>query len=455
MTPARRTGVIRPPTRPRGLSRRHFALALPSALLASGCAAPHQGTGRPGDPIVLTLLSHYASGELKAALQGPVDEWNATHDRVKVRTKAVEFTDLLTTFMVRQAAGQGADILHPYCLWNGQLVRAGVLRPAPPEHAEEIRRGYGEAAVGAASVGGEVYGYPTEMQTYALYYNKRLLRESGAAGPPHTWRELEETAYRTARRDRYGNTLVQGFGLSTYDDSTTVGQTLALLNAAGGRFVAADGRSTAIDSPAGRAVFGLEHRLVTRGASAPGVNVYQAFPSGQVAMVVGAGWWTGSLKSLMGSAYRDVGVAPVPVPEAHDERATLCTGFMLGVNTACRFPREAWQFLSWLNARKAGVKGVSKGARATRMSTLQVSVGSLTGRADDMRALLGAGGDPNLRPFLDALAYAVPEPNVPGAQQAKSLLRKNIEALWTGQQSVDEALRTTRRQVDQEVARSW
>ncbi|MFF4119977.1 ABC transporter substrate-binding protein [Streptomyces sp. NPDC001714] len=428
------------------LSRRHFALGLPSALLA-GCAAPHQGTGRPGDPVVLTLLSHYASGELKKALQGPVDEWNALHDRVKVRTKAVEFTDLLTTFMVRQAAGQGTDILHPYCLWNGQLVRAGVLRPAPPEHAAEISRGYGTAAVGSASVAGRVYGYPTEMQTYALYYNKRLLREAGVDGPPRTWPELEETAYRTARQDRYGNTLVQGFGLSTFDDSTTVGQTLALLNAAGGRFVSADGRRTAIDSPPGRAVFDLERRLVDRGASAPGVNVYQAFASGQVAMVISAGWWTANLKALMGAAYRDVGVAPVPLPAADGRRATLSTGFMLGVNTASQHPREAWEFLRWLNAEK--VRGT------TRMSALQASVGSLTGRADDMRTLLGTGGDPNLHPFLDALAYAVPEPNVPGAQQAKSLLRKNIEALWTGQQTVDEALRSTRRQVDQEVSRSW
>jgi multiple sugar transport system substrate-binding protein len=454
---------------PRGLSRRHFALALPSALLVSGasgvsgCAAPHQGTGRPGDPIVLTLLSHYASGELKEALQGPVDEWNATHDRVKVRTKAVEFTDLLTTLMVRQAAGQGADILHPYCLWNGQLVQAGVLRPVPSEHAEEIRRGYSAAAVGAASVGGTVYGYPTELQTYALYYNRRLLREAGIDGPPRTWRELEDAAYRTAKRDGYDNTLVQGFGLSTYDDSTTVGQTLALLNAAGGRFVSADGRRTAIDSPAGRAVFDLEHRLVAKGASAPGVNVYKAFASGQVAMVVSAGWWTTNLKDLMGPDYRDVGVAPVPVPEAGDRPATLSTGFMLGVNTASRFPHEAWEFLHWLNTEKVSVKGAGKSTgqaagkavTATRMSALQVSVGSLTGRADDMRTLLGEGGDPNLHPFLDALAYAVPEPNVPGAQQAKSLLRKNIEALWTGQRSVDEALRVTRRQVDQEVSRSW
>ncbi|MGW3111421.1 ABC transporter substrate-binding protein [Streptomyces sp. NPDC001091] len=437
--------------RPGGLSRRRFALALPTALLA-GCAGPRQGTGRPGDPIVLTLLSHYASGELKAALRRPVDEWNATHDRVKVRTKAVEFNDLLTTFMVRQAAGQGADILQPYCLWNGQLVRAGVLRPAPPEDAAAIRRGYGAAAVGSSSVGGEVYGYPTEAQTYALYYNRRLLREAGITRPPRTWRELEDYAYRTTRRDRYGNTLVQGFGLSTYDDSTTVGQTLALLNAAGGTFVSEDGRSTAIDSPAGRAVLDLEHRLVSRGASAPGVNVYKAFQSGQVAMVISAGWWTGSLKAQMGDAYRDVGVAPLPVPKLGDERATLATGFMLGVNTSSRHPREAWEFLRWLNTERASVR---EGATATRMSALQVSVGSLTGRADDMRALLGAGGDPNLRPFLDALEYAVPEPNVPGAQQAKSLLRKNIEALWTGQQSVEGALRTIRRQVDQEVSRSW
>ncbi|MFE9451086.1 ABC transporter substrate-binding protein [Streptomyces sp. NPDC006739] len=456
MTPSR-------PGRTAGLSRRHFALALSSALLGSGCAAPHRGTGRPGDPIVLTLLSHYTSGALKAALQRPVDEWNATHDRVRVRTTAVEFTDLLTTLMVRQAAGQGADLLHPYCLWTGQLVRAGVLRPAPPEHAGEIGRGYREAAVSSASVAGRVYGYPTEVQTYALYYNRRLLREAGVERPPRTWRELEETAYRTARRDRYGNTLVQGFGLSAYDDATTVGQTLALLNAAGGRFLSPDGRSTAIDSPAGRAVFGLEHRLVAQGASAPGVNVYQAFPSGQVAMVVGAGWWTGNLKALMGRGYRDVGVAPLPVPGAGDERATLSTGFLLGVNTACPHPREAWEFLRWLNSAKvsgtstgkeAG-KGAGNGMAATRMSRLQVSVGSMTGRADDMRTLLGAGADPNLRPFLDALAYAVPEPNAPGAQQAKSLLRKNIEALWTGQQSVEEALRSTRRQVDQEVSRSW
>lgn len=171
-------------------------------------------------------------------------------------------------------------------------------------------------------------------------------------------------------------------------------------------------------------------------------------------MVVSAGWWTGSLKTEMGQAYRDVGVAPLPVPESDGRRATLSTGFMLGVNTASEHPREAWEFLRWINTEKVSVKSAKKGATATRMS-------SCRWRSAPDRPRRGHADTPGRRqrsepaPFLDALAYAVPEPNVAGAQQAKSLLRKNIEALWTGQQSVDESLRTIRRQVDQEVSRSW
>ncbi|WP_281066902.1 extracellular solute-binding protein [Streptomyces inhibens] len=424
--------------------------------------------GRRGAPVTLTVLTHYASEPLASALQTVVDAWNATHRRITVRTAAVKFPDLLTTYMVRQAAGQGADIIHPYCLWTGQLVRAGVLRPVPPTATRQIRRDFTPAAVAASSVHGTLYGYPTEVQTYALYYNKRLLRQAGIDGPPGTWQELEDAAYRTARRDRHGNMLVQGFGLSRADDASVVGQTLALLAARGGTFLTSDGRRTAIGSAAGRDVLDLERRLIDRGAADSGISLLRAFPSGQVAMAINAGWWTASLRGAMGADYREVGVAPVPGP-APDDRGTLATGFLLGVNAKSRYPGEAWEFLHWLNGVRAPAarpgRSAGGGVPVSRMSALQVSVGSMTGRADDMRALLGGdgerdadgrgGGDRNLGPFLDALRYAVPEPNGPRAQQAKSLLRKNIEDVWTGRASVDAALRTAGRQIDQELSRPY
>ncbi|MFK8850570.1 extracellular solute-binding protein [Streptomyces sp. Ac-502] len=436
--------------------RRVLAGLAGAAVTAAGCGAPDRsGSGRPGDPVVLTLLSHYATEPLKSALQRAVDSWNAGHDRVHVRTTAVRFQDLLTTLMVRQAAGQGADIIHPYSLWAGQLAQAGVVRPAPPEDAARIDRGFARAAVRAASVRGRIIGYPTEVQSYALYYNKRLLRAAGVDGPPRTWRELEETAYRTARRDRHGNTLVQGFGLSRTDDATVVNQTLALLASRGGSFLQADGARSALDSPAGRAVFALERRLIDRGASDPGIDLMKAFPAGRVAMAVSGGWWTGSLKQTMGRDYRDVAVAPVPGP-APGNRGTVTTGFLLGVNAKSRYPREAWEFLRWLNDEvvPAGPRaGRAAAVRATRMSVLQMSVGTMTGRSRDMRGLLAAGGDPNLGPFVDALDYATPEPNGPRAQKAKALLRKNIEQMWTGRLSPDDAVRNAVHQVDQELSR--
>ncbi len=427
-----------------------------AVLAVGGCASPSDGSG---GQVTLTVLTHYASEPAKSALQAAVDAWNATHWRVQVRTAAVPFGYLLTTFMVRQAAGQGPDIIHPYGLWTGQLVRAGVLRPAPREVARVIRRDFFPAAVAAASADGTVYGYPTEVQTYALYYNRRLLREAGIDRPPRTWREMEDAAYHTARQDRHGNLLVQGLGLSWGSQLAAADQALALLAARGGAFLTPDGRRTAIGSAAGRDVLDLQRRLIVRGAATPSTSLTRAFPAGQVAMVIYAGWWRARLKDEMGADYREVGVAPIP-GRARGDRGTLLNGFLLGVNARSRHPREAWEFLRWLNAEPALTAGAGGDAErrvaVSRMSALQMEVGSMTSRAADARALLGRegmGGDQNSLPFLDALRYAVPESNGPHAQRAKTLLRKAIEDVWTGNASVEAALSTLTTQLDHELAR--
>lgn len=421
-----------------------LAVLLAGVLLLAGC-----GTGgKPGsgDRITLTMLTHYANPPLQPGLQKLVDEWNRSHPKVHVRTQAVNFDSLLETLTVRQAAGRSADIIQPYGLWAGQLAKAGVLAAAPRSVATEVHGHYSPAAVGAASVDDTVYGYPTEVQTYSLYYNKRLFAKAGITHPPHTWHQLRVDAEKTTVRDKHGNTHVQGFGVSKDQDSNVVHPFLSLLQAAGGSFLTRDGTHSAVDSSAGRAALGLERGLIDKHATEPGIDVIKAFPSGQVAMTINAGWWLGSLRSTMGKAYKNVGVAKIPGP-APGQRGSLAYGYFMGVNSKSQHAAQSWRFLRWLNA------GHQPKASATRMGAFQYSVGTIPPRPADVRALTSGDSDPNLRPFANALQYAVPEPNIAHGQQIKSLLQVNIESAWTGQATPRGALDKAAQQVDHLLAR--
>jgi len=423
--------------RRRSLATLGFAAAGATALGGCGASASARGSG----PVRLTLLSHYANAPLKPGLAKLIDEFNRTHRTVQVTAQGVNFDSLLETVTVRQAAGRGADIIQPYGLWAGQFAEAGVLVPAPKGIAEEIRAHYSKAAVGAATVDGTLYGYPTETQTYGLYYNKRLVPT-----PPSTWDELESAARKATKRDRHGNIVVQGFGVSKEQDSNVVHPFLSLLQSAGGHFLEPGGTHTAVDSAAARSVLDLECGLIRARVTDPGTDMAKAYPSGLVGMTINAGWWLGALPAMMGGSYKDVGTAPIPGPR-DGARGSLAYGYFMGVNAQSRHQDAAWEFLTWLN------RGKSRGARATRMGTFQYSVGTIPPRPADTDALTEGTKNANLATFAAALEYATPEPNINHGQQIKAVLQKNIEAAWTGQAAVPDALRTTAEQVDNLLAR--
>lgn len=408
-------------------------VALGAVGLAACSGGEPDGTGSEtgsDEPITLTLLSHYVNEPLQPGLQAIVDEWNAANPDIQVETRAVAFAELLQTITVQQTGGQQADIVQAYGLWGGQLKDAGVLAEVPAAIQDEIRADYLPAAVGAASVAGEIVGYPTEVQTYALYYNKDLLAAGGYDAPPATWDELVEIADAVTVQDDAGNLTVSGFGISQGWDSIAVHPWMSLMFAAGGEFVDEEGATALFDSDEGVAALQLERDLIESGTADISMDVLAAFPSNQIAMTINAGWWIGNLRTQMEGSFDSVGVAPVPGPTAGD-RGSVAYGFFMGVNERSEHQEAAWEFLSWLNS-DPGENG------ASRQGTFLHENGTIPARQVDLDVLVD--DDPTMAVFVDALDYAVPEPNPPAGQEIKTELQTRIESLWVGGATAREAL---------------
>lgn len=419
------------------------AAAMVVALAMTACTIGGS-SGKASGPVTLTFLNHYGSDPMKSGLTKLVDQWNKENPNIQVKQQVVNFDDLLTTLNVRQVGGRGADVLSSYSLWGGQLAANGVLDRAPASVASDITKNYSKSAV--ESVTGsdhQVFGFPTELNTYVLFYNKKILKAAGYNKPPTTWRQLEQVAEKTTKKDSKGNYTVQGLSLIQSGDDQTAHPFLALLDSAGGSFLKPDGKS-ALDDKA-RSVMDLESRLAKSGASDPSVSPLQSFPTGHVAMAIQAGWWIGSLKAQMKGKYSDVGTAPIPGPQA-GQHGSLAYSFFTGVNAHSHHKAQAWKFLSWLNSH------VNKGANASSMGIFLADNGLIPPRTADAAALRQkyVAEDPNLKPIYDAADYAMAESNAANAYEAKTALHNTLNAILVKKAPVDSSLSKLNTEIDKE-----
>jgi multiple sugar transport system substrate-binding protein len=80
------------------------------------------------------------------------------------------------------------------------------------------------------------------------------------------------------------------------------------------------------------------------------------------------------------------------------------------------------------------------------------ALGVIPARSSDHQAHQNVLGDSFLAPFVASLRYARPEPVIPGAQEIKTVLQKQIEAAWTGQKPGREALDTAAQEANRILA---
>lgn len=429
---------------------RYVALLLLAvcALVVAACGSSDDDKGAStasgggsGDKVKISFLTHWAP-ETVRSFERITAAYEADHPNVDVEIRAVPFADLLTTLRSQAGGDNGPTMASIYDLWLPELVRDGVLSRAPEANAAEVAREWPENLAAAASVDGSTYGYPNEVDLYALNYNKALFREAGIAAPPRTWDELIADAKKLTKKD--GDRITQqGFGLISSWAAGTVHPFTSLLYSNGGELIA-DGRA-ALDSPQAGETFDLVDQLANKEkvssaqmstADANTTGPYlENFVSGKTAMIIMANWWESALRAGMRGRFSDIATAPIPVGPSGDAAHSVSYSWMTVVNGKADEAEQAaaWEFLAYLNSPESGEAGHSG------MAALLQSMGILPSRTSDLEAYRGDLNREFLKAYVEELPNAKPFPIVLGGQEFTESLQRNLEALQAGQMSASDA----------------
>ncbi|MFA6242170.1 MAG: extracellular solute-binding protein [Candidatus Hydrogenedentales bacterium] len=223
-----------------------------------------------------------------------------------------------------------------------------------------------------ASYEGVLYGVPDSCDNRALFYNLDVLdkfseeliaagcvdpSDPGKVGPPRTWTQLRE-ACRILTAEKPGGDLVRiGFLPHSPNFGNSWLYIYAWLN--GGSFLSADGRTCTLNSPLVAEALSYVTGLYDIQGGTTKVLAFQTsgmtadldpFMSGKIAMKIDGNWYV----TTIANTRRDLrfGVALAPASEGN-ERVGWCGGFAFVIPKGCKHPREAWEFIRFMESQQA------------------------------------------------------------------------------------------------------
>lgn len=440
--------------------RRWFLTLLMVILALTGCAAPEskpattdkpnsQQTAPTADKKTIKLLTHWDAANSKE-FEKYIAEYQAANPGVEIKLQTVPFGELLKKITTSKLSDDGPDIFHIYAAWLPELAGSKSIVPAPDTISADISNSYANNIKESVSTQDTVYGYPTELTTYALNYNKRLFAEAGITEPPKNWSELVDYAKRLTKQEN-GKITQQGFGVVTGWDSGAVHPWLALYQSNGGKFLTDDRKQAAFNNPQGKETINLYKTLVDEKALNPEMSPANASTTGgyqnnfeleRTAMIIMANWWKGGLEATMKDKFQNVATAPIPVGPSGDKSISVFYSWLYSVNAKSKNQEEAWKFLQWLNSPKSS-------GQSSRQGDWLINQGIIPSRTDDQTAHKSTlESDSFLKTYVSLLKDAEAFPNVNGGAEITVSLQKQIESVLFGQTAPDAAIETSATQIN-------
>lgn len=322
---------------------------------------------------------------------------------IKIKYVNVELGDAAGQIALDGPAGVGPDVFAAPHDKLGELVSGGHILAT--KNPDAIKKQILSSCATALTYNGKMYGYPVSAETYALFYNRALIKDSEV---PKTWEDLVTFAkkFNSANPGKYA--FIMDVGNAYY--------TIIFTTSDGNRLFGPNGNditNTNINSD--KSIKGMKFFQNLRSIlNVPAADLTTsvadtAFSSGKAAMYITGLWNVVPFKN----ANIDFGVAPLPSLQGDKNPAASFSGTRaMFVSAYSDHPDEANLFAEFLISPE--------------MQQLRFKI---TGALPAINIKVDS---PYMAGFLKQLEYAFPMPSIPqmGAYwEAMGNASKNI---WDG-----------------------
>lgn len=339
----------------RNLKGASVAVVVAAALAMSGCSSTSSNTDNSSNQKVnLTFWSWATNIDKTVAI------WNKSHPNIQVRQiKIAQGDPSVTKLLAAAKAGSGLpDVTLAEFQTVPELVANNVLADISKNVPSTLKSDYSPGDWSGATLGtSAVYGVPQDTGPMEFYYRKDVFAKLKLS-PPKTWDDYAKDAkvIHDADSSQYIGTF----------SSADAGQFKGLAQQAGANWWSAKGNSwtASINDAASQKVASFWGGLVQSGVVD---NQPQYTPqwnndlnTGKQVGWVGAAWSAGVLAGNAPSTKGKWAMAPLPQWDASQPATGTWGGSLNGVTTQTKYPKQAAEFVTWLDSSTPGVTSLVK-----------------------------------------------------------------------------------------------
>lgn len=413
-------------------------LMLALALFAVGC-----GRQKPG--VTTIRFSSWGNDVEEANLRALLAEFEKQNPDIHVDIEIIPWSRMLDKLMISSAGGRPPDVTRISSEWFPPIAAKGLLEPLDKyvkrDHYD-LDDFYPESIKGWGVWKGQLLEIPTDIDIYAMYYNKDMFDKNHIPYPDETWnwnKYLEVAKKLTQDTDHDGK--IDQFGTTT----DTWWQDYVYGN--GGTIVGKDPKTgdyrCTLDQPA--AYQGLQmmsdlinkyHVAPTAEEAAANVSMATMFTNGKIGMNI-SGSWAAELiykKDIKTFKY-DV----APIPKGPKARVSIICGAAYAVLKRSQHKEEAWRLVKFMT-----------GKEYQRAAAIRSQIIPSRKSVAESGAYLHLNADPkNRQAFLYMIPYGHSVPPVSCAPEMTDVIQNRLDMIRLGRRTAKDVCRDVTPEVDE------